>query len=312
VELYTRKKDIFDYFNIEEEIDKALKRKVWLKSGGYIVIDQTEALTAIDVNTGKYVGKKNLEDTVLRTNLEAAVEIAKQLRLRDIGGIIIIDFIDMNTLEHQQMVVEALEKHLKRDRTKAHVLGLTRLGLVEMTRKKVKQGLDEVLQKMCPYCGGKGKIMSEDTMGKKVEKQIKKIFENNKDAEAVLVEVDPSVAAVVIGSGGSHLNKLEEELDKHVYIKGSRDVHPEEIVIKTVGSIKEVEARALPVKEGEVLELPIEEQHETNPRDGIARIDGYIVDVEGAGGMVGSKKTVKIYKAFKTYAKGKIIPEGKG
>jgi len=310
VELYTHKENIFDYFNIEEEIDKALKRKVWLKSGGYIVIDQTEALTVIDVNTGKYVGKKDLEDTVLRTNLEAAVEIAKQLRLRDIGGIIIIDFIDMNTPEHQQMVVEALEKHLKRDRTKAHVLGLTQLGLVEMTRKKVKQGLDEMLQKICPYCSGKGKIMSEDTMGKKVEKQIKKIFENNKDAEAVLVEADPNVAAVVIGSGGSHLNKLEEELGKHIYIKGSRDVHPEEIVIKAVGDLKEVESRALPVKEGEVLELPIEEQHETNPRDGIARIEGYIVDIEGAGGMVGSKKTVKIYKTFKTYAKGKIIQKG--
>lgn len=312
VTLYIGEKDIFDHFCLETEIEKALKRKVWLKSGGYIVIDQTEALTAIDVNTGKYVGKKNLEDTVVKTNLEAAVEIAKQLRLRDIGGIIIIDFIDMNTPEHQQMVIETLETHLKKDRTKAHVLGITQLGLVEMTRKKVKQGLGEVLQKLCPYCDGKGKVLSEDTMGKKVEKKIKRVFEANPEAEAVLIEVDPKVAAVVIGSGGTHLSKLEQELGKHIYIKGNKDVHPEEILIQAMGSKAEVEAKALPVKEGDILELTVEEQHESNPKDGITRIEGYIVDIEGAGNMVGSKAIIKIYKAFKTYAKGKIISEKEG
>jgi len=150
--------DIFQYFDIPAEIEKALQRKVWLKSGGYIVIDRTEALTAIDVNTGKFTGNKDLEDTVLKTNLEAAREIARQIRLRDIGGIIIIDFIDMNSQEHKKMVLDALEAELKKDRTRTHILGITSLGLVEMTRKKVRQSLDEVLERVCPYCGGKGKI----------------------------------------------------------------------------------------------------------------------------------------------------------
>ena len=134
--LFNRQQDIFDYFGVEKEIEKALNRKVWLKCGGYIVIDQTEALTSIDVNTGKYVGCLNLEDTVLKTNLEAAKEIARQLRIRDIGGIIIIDFIDMSSQEHQNMVLNTLEEELKKDKTKTHILGLTKLGLIEMTERR--------------------------------------------------------------------------------------------------------------------------------------------------------------------------------
>lgn len=158
VSLYSGEKNIFQCFDIAPEIEKALQRKVWLKSGGYIVIDKTEALTAIDVNTGKFTGNKDLEDTVLKTNLEAAKEIARQIRLRDIGGIIIIDFIDMSSQEHRKMVLDALEMELKKDRTRTHILGITSLGLVEMTRKKVRQSLDEILEKVCPYCEGKGKL----------------------------------------------------------------------------------------------------------------------------------------------------------
>ncbi|MDN5331670.1 MAG: ribonuclease [Tepidanaerobacteraceae bacterium] len=158
VSLYNGGESIFQYFDITSEVEKALRRKVWLKSGGYIVIDRTEALTAIDVNTGRFTGNKDLEDTVLKTNLEAAKEIARQIRLRDIGGIIVIDFIDMNSQEHRKMVLDTLEMELKKDRTRTHILGITSLGLVEMTRKKVRQSLDEVLERVCPYCDGKGKI----------------------------------------------------------------------------------------------------------------------------------------------------------
>lgn len=163
VELFQKDYEIFDYYQIETKIDRALSRKVWLKCGGYIIIDKTEALTVVDVNTGKFVGDNSLEETVLKTNIEATKEIAKQLRLRDIGGIVIIDFIDMNDGEHQQMVLDSLKQSLKSDRTKTIVLGMTALGLVEMTRKKIRQELATVMKCDCPHCEGTGKINISDS-----------------------------------------------------------------------------------------------------------------------------------------------------
>jgi ribonuclease G len=160
VEYFDKAYEIFEYFHIKSKISKLLTRKVWLKSGGYIIIDQTEALTVVDVNTGKFVGSIDLKDTVLKTNVEAAREIAKQLRLRDIGGIIIIDFIDMHEKQHEEVVLEALKNSLKKDRTKSNVLGITHLGLVEMTRKKVRKRIDSAFLSPCPLCNGEGKILS--------------------------------------------------------------------------------------------------------------------------------------------------------
>lgn len=158
ITFYEEPIDIFEYFNATKEIERALERKIWLKSGGYIVIDNTEALVAIDVNTGKFVGCTDLEDTIFRTNLEAAKEIVKQLRLRDIGGIIIIDFIDMRNADHKAAVIDTLKNELKKDRTKTQVFGITNLGLVEMTRKKVSRSLHEVMEETCPKCHGKGRM----------------------------------------------------------------------------------------------------------------------------------------------------------
>ncbi len=158
VELFAKDYDLFDFYNVEPQVRRALSRKVWLKSGGYLVIDTTEALTVIDVNTGRYIGNRNLEETVLKTNLEAVGEIVKQLRLRDIGGIIIIDFIDMNDQRHRQQVLETLKQEVKKDRTGSVVVGMTGLGLIEMTRKKVRQSLSEILTVECPHCGGSGRI----------------------------------------------------------------------------------------------------------------------------------------------------------
>ncbi len=162
VEYFGKDYGLFEFYSLEAKLTRALSRKVWLKCGGYLVIDKTEALTVIDVNTGKYVGGSNLEDTVLKTNMEAAVEIAKQLRLRDIGGIIIIDFIDMHEHEHQQMVMDSLKQALKKDRTKSTVVGMTGLGLIEMTRKKVRQELSTVMHVDCPCCDGTGKVPVND------------------------------------------------------------------------------------------------------------------------------------------------------
>jgi ribonuclease G len=306
VSLYLGQEDIFDYFNIEQEIDRALQRKVWLKSGGYIVIDHTEALTVVDVNTGKFVGSIDLEDTVVKTNLEAAKEIARQLRLRDIGGIIIIDLIDMSSPEHQKLVLNRLESELKRDRTKANLLGLTSLGLVEITRKKMRQSLDEVLEKVCPYCEGKGRILSEETMAKKVERELARVFKTRK-GEAVLLEVHPTVASMVIGSGGNRLAQLEQRYEKYIYIRGKEDLHPEEIRIKAVGSKAKLENFALPVREGQIIEIVIDEVHATNPNDGIARVDGYVIDVEEGSNLLGDKVKVVISRTFRTYAKAKLV-----
>jgi ribonuclease G len=190
-------------------------------------------LTVIDVNTGKYIGGSNLEDTVLRTNIEAAREIAKQLRLRDIGGIIIIDFIDMHEHEHQQMVLEALKQALKKDRTKTTVVGMTGLGLIEMTRKKVRQVLSSIMNVTCPYCDGTGKILAPESVARNVQKEIERYF-NETIANAIQVEVHTSVAAILTGPDGQKLAALESAYNKKIVVKGSEQIKHEEIKIREI------------------------------------------------------------------------------
>ncbi|WP_139249965.1 Rne/Rng family ribonuclease [Lutispora thermophila] len=209
--------EIFDYYKIEEKIEKIISKKVWLKSGGYIVIDQTEALTAIDVNTGKYVGSKDLHDTVLKTNIEAAKEIAKQLRLRDIGGIIIIDFIDMNDQEHENLVLEVLRNALKKDKNRSNVLGMTHLGLVEMTRKKVVQPKTNIMQSICPYCSGTGKVLSKQTIFKKIEFEINKAL-FNRDNRKVEIYVHPELGYEFMSTYGDEIKSLSEKYNKDINI----------------------------------------------------------------------------------------------
>lgn len=305
VELFKKREEVFDYYGIEEEIEKALRRKVWLDCGGYLIFDQTEALTSIDVNTGRFIGSTNLADTVLKTNLDAAAEIAHQLRLRNIGGIIVIDFIDMESESDRQKVIQRLEDELKKDKTKATVLGFTHLGLVEMTRKKTKQGLIDLLQRSCPYCDGRGRILSEETLALKVEREIKRIGRET-DAEAMLIAVHPSVASLVIGIGGSNLARIEEETGKSIFVKGSLDLHTEEIDVIALGTRGEIERKALPVSAGDVIDVEVEEPHATNANDGIARIEGYIIDIDGGGKMVGKRIRVEITKVFRTYARARL------
>lgn len=300
------RENIFESLGIEKELEKALKRKVWLKSGGYLVIDQAEALTAIDINTGKYVGDTDLEDTVLRTNLEAVSEIARQLRLRNLGGIIIVDFIDMNREEHWKKVLDKLETETKKDKTKTNILGTTQLGLVEITRKKVRPSLSEVLQRPCPYCEGRGKVLSEETLGIQFKNQILQLAERT-TADTILVEANPAVAARLIGSGGANLRELENKTGKTLYIRGSVAHHIESISIRPLHDQADIRAATLPVKPGQVLEVRVEEPHISNLADGIARIDGYILDIEGAGSLVGEVVPVEINKVHRTYAKAKVL-----
>ncbi len=234
VELFRKDYDIFDYYQIETKIQRALSRKVWLKCGGYIIIDKTEALTVIDVNTGKFVGNNNLEDTVLKTNIEATREIAKQLRLRDIGGIVIIDFIDMNDSEHQQMVLDSLKQCLKSDRTKAIVLGMTQLGLVEMTRKKMRQELSTIMTCDCTLCEGTGKVYTSETNAMEVLKKIKEYLSTTK-AKGVVLEVHPSVVSII----EENITKIydsnaAQKVDVKISASSSGDLKPNGLKIKVI------------------------------------------------------------------------------
>ncbi|HPD01474.1 MAG TPA: Rne/Rng family ribonuclease [Acetivibrio sp.] len=233
VEYFNKNIDLFEHYQIDAMIQKALAKKVWLKCGGYLIIERTEALTVIDVNTGKYVGVNNLEDTVLKTNLEAAKEIAKQIRVRDVGGIIIIDFIDMHEPEHQRQVIEILKQVLKKDRTKTTVVGMTGLGLIEMTRKKVREGLESVVLYNCPYCEGSGRILSPESVARDVEKRIIKYLTMT-IANAILVEVYPTVAEVLQDGANDNLARIQNSFNKKVVIKPSLEVKHDEIKIKEI------------------------------------------------------------------------------
>ncbi|KUO51553.1 MAG: ribonuclease G [Desulfitibacter sp. BRH_c19] len=296
--------DVLERYSILTQLDEALNKRVWLKSGAYIVIDQTEALTAIDINTGKYIGKDNLQATVLNTNLQATAEIARQLRLRNIGGIIIIDFIDMEKAEHQQLVLEALEKELKNDKTKTNIMGITTLGLVEMTRKKARMGLESLMLNDCPYCEGKGKLLSVETIALRTKKKVRSMAERTLQS-ALLIMANPLLASQIIGSNGVSLKKLEESTGKTIVVKGEESFHLEHVEVRSI-SDKEMEAY-LPVKEGDIIKVLVEEPQSGDGKDGIARINGYVLSIINGSSFVGKEVSVKINKAYRTYARGELI-----
>lgn len=218
IELYTGREPIFDGYGIETEIDRALERKVWLKSGGYLVIDQGEALTAIDVNTGKFVGKKNLEETITKNNVEACREVADQLRLRNVGGIIVVDFIDMDQPRNREKVSRALNEALREDRAKANVTAISELGLVEMTRKRTRDSLLRSLTESCPYCDGKGYVRSKTTVCCEVLRALRR--DGAGIAEDVIeVRCHPDVAALLTTEERAWLDEAEKRLQKKVIVK---------------------------------------------------------------------------------------------
>lgn len=230
VELYAGKEPIFDAYNLEGDISRALKRKVWLKSGGYIVIEHTEALVAIDVNTGRYVGKYNLEETILKTNLEAVREIAYQVRLRDLGGIIIIDFIDMEKKSNQERVFNALRDALQRDRSKTHILPISDIGLVEMTRKRIKQPLTRILCEPCFYCDGEGYIISKLSVCYNIYRGIQRESHDMIGIKLTL-QVNPEIAELLHGEENHLIVSLERKIGKQIVIYPNPDFHIEQFDI---------------------------------------------------------------------------------
>ena len=226
VELYTGEDPIFDAYGVEQEIRRALNRKVWLKSGGYLIIDQAEALVAIDVNSGRYVGKKNLEETITRINTEAAKEIVYQLRLRNIGGIIIIDFIDMDKPQNRDKVFKALQEALGRDRAKTNVLKISELGLVEMTRKRVRESLGRMLNEPCPYCEGKGYVRSKVTVVYEIFREIRREAPNFSEPTLV-VNCHPEVAKILQNEERVELRYLMDRYNKSIQVKPQPNYHQE-------------------------------------------------------------------------------------
>jgi Rne/Rng family ribonuclease len=237
VKLYDKTFPIFEEYGVQAELDKALRSKVWLKSGGSIVINQTEALVAIDVNTGRYVGKRTagrLEDTIVKTNLEAAKEIVRQIRLRDLGGIIVLDFIDMEDRKNRQKVFQALEQELKHDRAPSKALQVSDFGLIVITRKRVKQSLERVLTEPCPYCSGSGVIKASSTICYEILAEVKKLG-TELNGHAVVLRVNPDIARALKEEESAVLKDLRVALGKDVTIHPDTHLHHEQFDVMVVG-----------------------------------------------------------------------------
>ncbi len=224
---------IFEHYGVEIEISRALGRKVWLKSGGYIILDQTEALTTIDVNTGRYVGKRSLEDTILKTNLEAVREIAYQLRLRNIGGILILDFIDMEREDNRRKVYAALQEALANDKAKTTISHISPIGLIEMTRKRIRESLGRTLCDTCPYCEGRGYVKSSRTICYEVFRELRRAF-NGAEEKKALVTVNSVVADMLYDEERQGVEELEKEFQKKIVIKADPNLHQEQYEVVMV------------------------------------------------------------------------------
>ncbi len=225
VELHVDPRPLFDPHGIEPALSRALERRVWLKSGGYIVIDQTEALTTVDVNTGRYVGKTNHEDTVVKTNLEAVHEIVDQLRVRNIGGIIIVDFIDMMDPANRERVMDAFDAALKDDKMRSNILKISELGLVEMTRKRARASLSELLTDTCPTCDGRGRVKSITTIAYDIMRRIRAVAQLAPEAQHLTVHAHPSVAAFLAEEEGPSMDRLEREIGYRITIEPVDDAN---------------------------------------------------------------------------------------
>ena len=230
VEYYDREEPIFDAYGIEVEISRALGKRIWLKSGGYIVIEETEALVAIDVNTGRFVGKGNPDDTIYKTNLEAVKEIAYQIRLRNLGGIIIIDFIDMDRESDRDKILQAFKEALSKDRAKSNILSISELGLIEMTRKRVRENLSRKMGDPCPYCEGRGSIRSTPSLCYEILRSIRREAMNSMGSK-IIVLVHPDVATFLYDEERNGVEELEKQIKKKIMIKIKDDLHHEQFEI---------------------------------------------------------------------------------
>ncbi len=264
----------------------------------------------IDINSGSFTGRgkgARLEDTITKTNLEAAEEVVRQLRLRDIGGIIVIDFIDMSRAKNRDAVLKVLRKALDEDRTKTYVVEISPLGLVEMTRQNVTEGVREILTKTCPTCEGEGVVLSEETVALDVERRLRELAGERPGTEAFLIRAHSRVIELVAGGPGRPLLEIEEETGKYFHFEGSEGVPVDHFSVVLEGSNEEVQERALPFSEGDEVLVTIEEPHMYAEDDAVAKFDGYVISVAGAGKLVGKKTLVRIEDVGRSAASAVLV-----
>jgi ribonuclease G len=309
VELWEEDTPLFEAFGVEQVLDSTLSRRVDLPSGGYLMIDYAEALTVIDVNSGSFVGRgkaARLEDTITKTNLEAAEEVVRQLRLRDIGGIIVIDFIDMARARNRDAVLKSLRGALDEDRTKTFVVEISPLGLVEMTRQNVTDGVREIMTRPCPTCHGDGVIKSEETLAIEFERKMRDLAKETK-ADALLLQMNPRVSAEFTRDEARVLRQIEEDTGKWFHFEGSEGLPLDHFAVVLESTREKVLERAVPFRAGEEVHVEIVEPHMYSPGDAVAKIDGYIISVTGGGDYVGEKHLVRIEEAGRTEATASLL-----
>ncbi|MDQ3934370.1 MAG: Rne/Rng family ribonuclease, partial [Actinomycetota bacterium] len=310
VELYEEEEPLFERFGVDAVARSTLNRRVELPSGGYLMIDYAEAMTVIDVNSGSFTGRgkgARLEDTISKTNLEAAEEVVRQLRLRDIGGIIVIDFIDMARARNREAVLKTLRKMLDEDRTKTYVMEISPLGLVEMTRQNVTDGVREILTKTCPTCEGEGVVLSEETVAIDVERKLRELVAEKPGPEAFLIQVHPEVSSFLINGPGRPILDIERDLGRHFHFEGSESLPIDHFAVMMEGSSPEVEERALPFREGEEVLVTIEEPHMYEEDDAVAKVDGYVISVADAMAHLGAKRLVRIEHVSRSAATASLV-----
>ncbi len=296
---YKEREPLMEVFGVEQEIRSTLGRRVDLPSGGYLIFDYAEAFTVIDVNTGRFVGSRSkksgarLEDTITKNNLEAVKEVVRQLRLRDVGGIIVIDFIDMASPKNRAAVEEALGAELERDRTKTYVVEISPLGLVEMTRQNVTDGPREVMTKKCPTCGGDGIVISEHTAAVDIERRLRMLPTPGSRSKAFKVEVAAKVASLVVGPGGSRLRELEDTTKRVFFLVGKEGEHLDHFRVLEQGTLEKV-APKVPVEVGQELELKLGEVGLYDAHAGVGKVEDIDVVVGGAATLVGKKVKARI------------------
>jgi ribonuclease G len=314
VELYQESTPLFEAYGVEEVIKGLVSRRVDLPSGGYLMIDYAEALTVIDVNSGSFVGRgrqARLEETITRTNLEAAEAVVNELRLRDIGGIIVIDFIDMARAKNREAVLKTLRKSLDEDRTKTFTAEISKLGLVEMTRQNVTEGVREIMTRPCPVCGGDGVVLSEETIAIEFERRLRELAARApRGVEAFLVRMHPHVSSQFTGNGSRVLHALEAETGKHFHFTGSEGLPHDHFDVVLEGSDDAVREKAIPFRAGEEVLVTIVEPHMYAVDDAVAKVDGYIISVVGGGPFVGEKRLVRIEEAGRTSATAVLVDDG--
>ncbi|HSB37807.1 MAG TPA: Rne/Rng family ribonuclease, partial [Gaiellaceae bacterium] len=311
---YREKTPLMESLGVEAEIRSTLSRRVDLPSGGYLVFDYAEAFTVIDVNTGRFVGSRGrssagrLEDTITKNNLEAVKEVVRQLRLRDIGGIIVIDFIDMARARNRDAVLKTLRRELELDRTKTFTAEISKLGLVEMTRQNVTEGVREIMTRPCPVCGGDGVVLSEETIAIEFERRLRELAARApRKVEAFLIRMHPHVSSQFTGNGARVLHALEAETGRHFHFTGSEGLPHDHFDIVLEGSDADVREQAIPFREGDEVLVTIIEPHMYEVDDAVAKVDGYIISVIDGGAHVGEKRLVRIEEAGRSAATAVLV-----